>query len=117
MILQRGLPSEQAAAIEAFYRGCSSTQQQAQIGAYKALPTNQNYDTTSPSAVPNSSCKTTTLSSTSGPLNLSCKPSVQSNPQAHRKEDNNNQLDILDIDLLTMVTKIPAFLACQHCQI
>ena len=109
LLLQRGLPSEQAAAIEAFYRGCSSTQQQAQMGAYKALPTNQNYDTTSPSAIPNSSSKTTTLSSTSGPLNLSCKPSVQaSNPQAHRKEDNNNQLDKLDIEMFNFASKSPS---------
>ena len=58
---------------------------------------------TSPSTT---SSKGTPPSSASGPLNLSCKPPMHHPPQpSHRKEDNNNQLDKLDIEMFNFASK------------
>merc|ERR1711994_591316 len=63
-------------------------------------------DSTSPSTTHSSSSKGTPPSAAPGPLNLSCKPPLHHQPlKSHRKEDNNNQLDKLDIEMFNLSSK------------
>ena len=78
------------------------------MGAQKSSAQIPSTENTSSATTQNSSSKSILPVSTSGPLNLSCKAPLQhSISQSHRKEDNNNQLDKLDIEMFQLASKSP----------